>query len=109
MRMVVPAPGWLTTSMRPPSHPARRCIPINPIPSCVRRRAAAGSKPTPSSVTVMMPRPRDARRSILILDGAPWVFVNSTLLVRATRKNVEGFKLSPTQMFFDMEQVSLKK
>jgi len=44
-----------------------------------------------------------------ILDGAPWVFVNSTLLVRATRKNVEGFKLSPTQMFFDMEQVSLKK
>jgi len=44
-----------------------------------------------------------------ILDGAPWVFVNSTLLVRATRKNVEGLTLSPTQMFFDMEQVSLKK
>jgi peptide/nickel transport system substrate-binding protein len=44
-----------------------------------------------------------------ILDDAPWVFVNSTLLVRATRKNVEGLKLSPTQMFFDMEQVSLKK
>ena len=44
-----------------------------------------------------------------ILEGAPWVFVNSTLLVRATRKNVDGFKLSPTQMFFDMEQVSLKK
>jgi peptide/nickel transport system substrate-binding protein len=44
-----------------------------------------------------------------ILDGAPWVFVNSTLLVRATRKNVEGLTLSPTQMFFDMERVSLKK
>jgi peptide/nickel transport system substrate-binding protein len=44
-----------------------------------------------------------------ILDGAPWVFVNSTLLVRATRKNVEGYKLNPTQMFLDMEQVSLKK
>ncbi len=44
-----------------------------------------------------------------ILDDAPWVFVNSTLLVRATRKNVEGFKLSPTQSFFDMEQVSLRK
>jgi len=29
-----------------------------------------------------------------ILDGAPWVFVNSTLLVRATRKNVEGFSWS---------------
>ena len=43
-----------------------------------------------------------------ILDGAPWVFVNSTLLVRAIRKNVEGFRLNPTQMFFDMDQVSLK-
>ena len=44
-----------------------------------------------------------------ILDGAPWVFVNSTLLVRATRKNVEGFRLNPTQMFFDMNEVSLQQ
>ena len=45
----------------------------------------------------------------MILDGAPWVFVNSTLQVRATRKNVKGFELNPTQMFFDMEKVSLAK
>jgi len=45
----------------------------------------------------------------MILDGAPWVFVNSTLQVRATRKNVAGFQLNPTQMFFDMETVSLTK
>jgi peptide/nickel transport system substrate-binding protein len=45
----------------------------------------------------------------MILDGAPWVFVNSTLQVRATRKDVKGFQLNPTQMFFDMETVSLQK
>jgi peptide/nickel transport system substrate-binding protein len=45
----------------------------------------------------------------MILDGAPWVFVNSTLQVRATRKEVKGFQLNPTQMFFDMETVSLTK
>jgi peptide/nickel transport system substrate-binding protein len=45
----------------------------------------------------------------MILDGAPWVFVNSTLQVRAIRKNVKGFRLNPTQMFFDMDQVSLEK
>lgn len=44
----------------------------------------------------------------MILDGAPWVFVNSTLQVRATRKNVKGFMLNPTQMFFDMDKVSLQ-
>jgi peptide/nickel transport system substrate-binding protein len=44
-----------------------------------------------------------------ILDDAPWIFVNSTLQIRATRKNVKGFQLNPTQMFFDMEQVSLAK
>jgi hypothetical protein len=36
------------------------------------------------------------------------VFVNSTVQVRATRKNVKGFQLNPTQMFFDMEKVSLQ-
>ena len=45
----------------------------------------------------------------MILDGAPWVFVNSTLQVRAARKEVKGFQLNPTQMFFDMETVSLVK
>ncbi len=44
-----------------------------------------------------------------IMDDAPWVFVNSTLQVRAIRKEVKGFRLNPTQMFFDMEQVSLQK
>jgi peptide/nickel transport system substrate-binding protein len=43
----------------------------------------------------------------IILDDAPWAFVNSVLQVRATRKDVKGYKLNPTQMFFDMEQVSL--
>ena len=44
-----------------------------------------------------------------ILDDAPWVFVNSTLQIRASRKEVKGFQLNPTQMFFDMDQVSLQK
>jgi peptide/nickel transport system substrate-binding protein len=44
----------------------------------------------------------------MILDDAPWIFVNSTLQVRAARKNVKGFELNPTQMFFDMDQVSLQ-
>ena len=42
-----------------------------------------------------------------IMDDAPWVFVNSVLQVRAARKEVKGFQLNPTQMFFDMDQVSL--
>jgi len=50
-----------------------------------------------------------AKIQAMILDGAPWVFVNSTLQVRATRKTVKGFQLNPTQMFFDMETVSLTK
>ncbi len=44
-----------------------------------------------------------------ILDDAPWVFVNSVLQVRATRTEVKGFRLNPTQMFFDMDQVSVQK
>ena len=44
-----------------------------------------------------------------IMDDAPWVFVNSVLQVRAARKEVKGFQLNPTQMFFDMEQVSIEK
>jgi len=45
----------------------------------------------------------------MILDDAPWVFVNSSLQVRAARKEVKGFGLNPTQMFFDMETVSIQK
>jgi peptide/nickel transport system substrate-binding protein len=44
-----------------------------------------------------------------IMDDAPWVFVNSVLQVRAARKEVKGFQLNPTQMFFDMDQVSIEK
>jgi len=44
-----------------------------------------------------------------IMDDAPWVFVNSVLQVRAARKEVKGFQLNPTQMFFDMDQVSVEK
>ncbi len=44
----------------------------------------------------------------MVLDDAPWIFINSTLQIRAMRQNVEGFRLNPTQMFFDMQNVSLK-
>jgi ABC-type transport system substrate-binding protein len=43
----------------------------------------------------------------IILDEAPWIFVNQTLQVRVTRKEVKGFVLNPTQMFFEMQDVSL--
>jgi peptide/nickel transport system substrate-binding protein len=43
------------------------------------------------------------------MHDAPWVFVNSTLQIRAERTSVQGFRLNPTQMFFDMDQVSLAK
>ena len=42
-----------------------------------------------------------------IVADAPWVFVNCVSQVRAVRKEVHGFQLNPTQMFFDMQQVSL--
>ena len=44
----------------------------------------------------------------LILDDAPWIFVNQTLQVRVTRKEVNGYELNPTQMFFEMQKVSLQ-
>ena len=43
-----------------------------------------------------------------VLDDAPWIFLNSTLQIRAIRKNVKGFMLNPTQMFFGMENVSVE-
>ncbi len=45
----------------------------------------------------------------LVWQGAPWLFVNSVEQVRAIRNNVHGYRLNPTQMFFDMEKVSLGK
>ncbi|NOZ49705.1 MAG: ABC transporter substrate-binding protein [Chloroflexi bacterium] len=46
--------------------------------------------------------------SRIIHDDAPWLFVNHTLQVRATRANVDGFVLNPLQMFWYMEEVDLK-
>ena len=43
----------------------------------------------------------------IILEEAPWIFINQTLQVRVTRKEVKGFQLNPTQMFFEMQDVSL--
>jgi peptide/nickel transport system substrate-binding protein len=43
----------------------------------------------------------------IIWQEAPWIFVNSVEQFRAIRSNVHGFQLNPTQMFFDMEKVSL--
>lgn len=45
----------------------------------------------------------------IIMDDAPWIFVNHTKQVRASRANVKGFQLNPLQMFFDMEKVYLEK
>jgi peptide/nickel transport system substrate-binding protein len=45
----------------------------------------------------------------IILDDAPWIFVNSVLQTRVTRKEVKGFVLNPTQMLLEMQNVSLEK
>ncbi|MDA8051550.1 MAG: ABC transporter substrate-binding protein [Rhodospirillales bacterium] len=47
------------------------------------------------------------RAQRIILDAAPWIFINSVLQVRAVSNRVKGYQLNPTQMFFDMEKVSL--
>jgi peptide/nickel transport system substrate-binding protein len=44
----------------------------------------------------------------IITDDAPWIFINSVLQVRAVRKEVKGFVLNPTQMLFEMQNVSLE-
>jgi peptide/nickel transport system substrate-binding protein len=46
--------------------------------------------------------------SYIVHDDAPWLFVNHTIQVRATRANVDGFALNPLQMFWYMEDVDLK-
>lgn len=43
----------------------------------------------------------------MIVDDAPWIFINCVLQVRAVRKEVQDYHLNPTQMFFDMDRVSL--
>ena len=64
--IVVPLPGALRTSRRPPSAASRSAIPWSPEP----RSAAAGSKPLPSSTTSNVSDPfdcasRDGRRGRL--------------------------------------------
>jgi peptide/nickel transport system substrate-binding protein len=49
----------------------------------------------------------DAQKQIL--DDAPWIFINSLRHVRVIRKEVKGYQLNPTQMFFEMQSVSLEK
>jgi len=44
----------------------------------------------------------------ILHDDAPWIFINYTNQVRATRANVKGFLLNPLQMFFHMELVSIQ-
>ncbi len=48
------------------------------------------------------------RANAILHDDAPWIFINHTNQVRATRASVKGFQLNPLQMFFHMEQVSLE-
>jgi peptide/nickel transport system substrate-binding protein len=45
----------------------------------------------------------------LIWDDCPWIFINSAQQVRVIRKEVKGYQLNPTQMFFGMEKVALQK
>ncbi len=48
------------------------------------------------------------KANAILHDDAPWIFINHTNQVRATRANVKGFQLNPLQMFFHMELVSLE-
>ena len=44
----------------------------------------------------------------MVVDDAPWIFINSTLQIRAIRTSVKGYMLNPTQMFFGMENVEVQ-
>ena len=44
----------------------------------------------------------------ILHDDAPWIFINYTNQVRASRATMKGFLLNPLQMFFHMEKVSLE-
>lgn len=48
------------------------------------------------------------RAQKIVMDDAPWIFINSVLQARGIRKNVKGYVLNPTQMYFDMETVSVE-
>ena len=48
------------------------------------------------------------KANAILHDDAPWILINHTTHVRATRVNVKGFQLNPLQMFFHMELVSLE-
>jgi len=45
----------------------------------------------------------------LIMEDAPWIFVNSVKQIRAASKRVKGFQLNPLQMFLDFEKVYLEQ
>jgi len=45
----------------------------------------------------------------ILHDDAPWIFINHTNQVRATRASVKGFMLNPLQEFFNMELVSVSQ
>ncbi len=46
---------------------------------------------------------RQAQR--MIMDDAPWIFINHTKLVRAASARVQDYVLNPTQMFFHLHKV----
>jgi peptide/nickel transport system substrate-binding protein len=83
-----------------------------PITNTARYRSPEVDKLLDQAVKESDPQKRLALYSEIqktILDDAPWIFVNSVLQVRAIRKEVKGYTLNPTQMFFDMQNVSLEK
>ena len=49
------------------------------------------------------------RAQKMIMEDAPWIFINHTKLVRATTVRVQDYVLNPTQMFFHMQQVWLSQ
>jgi peptide/nickel transport system substrate-binding protein len=42
----------------------------------------------------------------IVMDDAPWIFLNYPAQLRAISSKVTGYTLSPTAMFFDLEKVS---
>jgi peptide/nickel transport system substrate-binding protein len=52
-------------------------------------------------------KPIYARIEATIWKAAPWIFLNYATQVRAESADVHGYLLNPTEMFFDMQNVSL--
>lgn len=42
----------------------------------------------------------------ILMDDAPWIYLNYATQIRATSTKVQGMVLNPTAMFFDMDKVS---